>query len=246
MATVISITSGKGGAGKSSVATGLGVAYSRRKKRTVIIELDIGLRCVDIMLGMEHQIVYDLGDVMTDHCALEDAIFKSDRYEKLFYLAAPVNISIPFDLKKLAQAVQQLRRRYDVIILDSPAGLGIGLLAMEYLSDFGIIVSTPDPICIRDGSKVAALVEEGGFHNYKLVINRVSKTSIRKSSITDLDAVIDGVGAPLLGVIPEDSEYQILQSKGLMPEEGHRISNVYDAISKRIEGHYLPLIIDRL
>lgn len=246
MATVISITSGKGGAGKSSVATGVGAAYSRRGKRSVIIELDIGLRCVDIMLGMEDRVVYDLGDVTAGRCALEDAVLSCDRYENLSYLAAPVNISVPFDFEKLGEMIQQLRIRYDVVILDTPAGLGIGILVMEYLSDFGIIVSTPDPICIRDGARVAALVEEGGFHQYKLLINRVSKAALKKSSVTDLDAVVDGVGAPLLGVLPEDSEYQILQTKGMMPSPGHRVASVFDAVSRRIDGEYLPLIIDRL
>jgi septum site-determining protein MinD len=246
MATVISITSGKGGAGKSSVATGLGVAYARRRKRVVIVELDLGLRCVDIMLGMENQIVYDLGDVLSSRCELQDAIVQSDRYPGLFYLASPVDISVSIDFQLLAKQMEPLRRLYDVIILDTPAGLGMGILAMEYLSDFGIIVTTPDPVCIRDGAKVAALAEQGGFHQYKLVINRVSKAAIKKSSITDLDAVLDGVGAMLLGVIPEDSDYQILQTKGCMPEEEHRISMIYDAISRRIDGDYRSLILNRL
>ena len=246
MASIISITSGKGGAGKSTVAVGLGVAFARRNRRAVIVELDFGLRGLDLMLGMENRVVYDLGDVLEGRCAPGDAVAAAEWNPPVFYLAAPARQPARFSQEQLRECVAALAEQYDVVLLDTPAGLGISRMTVQQMADTAVIVTTPDPVCIRDGARVAGMMEESGFSRYRLLINRVSRTAVRKSSIQDLDDVIDGVGAQLIGVLPEDAGLQSGQTRGLFPEESARISLIFSAISRRLEGEYVPLTIHRL
>lgn len=246
MATVISITSGKGGAGKSFVSVGLAVAFAKLGRKAIILELDIGLRCVDIMLGVENRVVYDLGDVVSEHCTLTDAILSVEGFDCLDYIAAPANISSDFQFDRVLDCIRSLKRSYDYVIVDTPAGLGISILSVKNLSDLALIVTTPDPVCIRDGAKVATLIEQADFHNYRLIINRVSKAAMRKSAVHDLDDVIDGVGAQLLGVVPEDAEYQYCLTQGQQPDEKNVTSRVFRAIAARVEGTYIPLVVEKL
>lgn len=246
MAHIISVTSGKGGSGKSSVSVGLATSLARNGRKVIIVELDIGLRCVDIMLGLENNVVYDLGDIVSGNCSVQDAILSSERRGVLDYIAAPINISSQFDFDRVVKSLQSLKMRYDYVIVDTPAGLGLSILSVKNLADLAIIVATPDPICIRDGEKVAALMEQEGFTNYKLIINKVSRRTMRKSPIRDLDAVIDGVGAQLIGVIPEDIAFQIALSKGEWLDSKNVVNLVFEAIAARIEGKYKPLIIETI
>lgn len=246
MAHVIAITSGKGGAGKSSVTVGLATAFAAIGRKVLILELDLGLRCIDIMLGLEHQIVYDLGDVVNGSCRVRDAIVASDRRGRLDYIPAPMTISASFDFERVAMCIRSLKREYDYILVDTPAGLGLSILSVKNLADLAVIVATPDPVCIRDGEKVAVMIEQMGFSNYKLIINRVSKRSMKKSTIHDLDDVIDGVGAQLIGVVPENAEFQWALGRGSWVESKNIVNQVFSAIVQRIEGTYIPLMIETL
>lgn len=246
MAKVISVTSGKGGVGKSSVSTGIATAFALGGRKVIIVELDIGLRNVDLILGIEDRVIYDLGDIVSGRCPVEDAIVQTEQYDCLHYIAAPSSISVEFDFQKVIDCIKSLKAIYDFIIIDTPAGLGVSILSVNYLSDLAIIVATPDPTCIRGGAKVAMLAENGGFSNYRLVINRVSRAALKRSAIRDLDEVMDGVGAPLLGVIPDDSEYRFALTRGEPVDQKKKIAAIYHAIAKRIEGEYVPLVLNRL
>lgn len=246
MANVISVTSGKGGTGKSSVSVGLAVSLAEMGRKVIILELDVGLRCVDIMLGVENRVVYDLGDVISGNCSLEDTIIKTEKVGVLHYIAAPISTDAGFYFYQAFNYLESLKKAYDYIIIDTSAGLDFSLLYVRILSDLALIVTTPDTICIRDGGRVASLMEEDGFNKYRLLINRVSKEAMKKSSVQDLDDVVDGVGVQLLGVIPENSAYQYSIAKGSWPEEQNIVKSVFDAIAKRIEGNDVPLLIEKL
>ncbi len=243
MTKVISVTSGKGGVGKSSVAIGLANAFAFRKKRVLIMELDIGLRCIDLMLGVENEVVYDLGDIVCQRCNVYDAIIRKN---DISYIAAPPNISPEFSFQKVVELINKLKGEFDYIIIDTPAGLGISILSIRNLADIALIVTTPDSVCIRDAAKVALMAEESGFTNYKLIVNKVNKLNIKKAGISDLDEIIDSVGAQLIGVIPDDASYRITLNKGLPLDRKSSVADVFCAISKRIDSEYAPLIIDKL
>lgn len=247
MAQIIAITSGKGGAGKSFTSVGIASALSYLKKKVIILELDVGLRCVDVMLGIENKIVYDLGDVINNNCNISDAIVKTNVSEYFDYIPAPSNIDTNFNFDDALQCIRVLRRmNYDYIIIDTPAGVGLSLLSVKNLADLALIVTTPDITCIRDGAKVASLLESYNFQNYKLIINKVEKQSFKNSPIDNLDDVIDGVGACLLGVIPLDLQFEKSMFNGIPLSNNDKIFNIFTAIAKRIEGEYISLVIEKI
>ena len=247
MSQIIAVTSGKGGAGKSFTSVGIATALSCLKKKVIILELDVGLRCIDVMLGIENKIVYDLGDVINENCNISDAIVKTNVNDYFDYIPAPTNIDTNFDFENALQCIRVLRRmNYDYIIIDTPAGVGLSLLSIRKLSDLAIIVTTPDLTCVRDGAKVASLLESYDFKNYKLIINKVQKQSFKNSPIHNLDDVMDGVGASLLGVIPLDAQFEKCMFNGIPLSSNDKILSIFTAIAKRIEGEYVSLIIEKI
>lgn len=247
MSKIIAITSGKGGVGKSFTSVGIATALSHLNKKVIILELDVGLRCLDVMLGVENKIVYDLGDIFNQNCSISDAIIKTDISDYLDYLPAPSNIDNNFDFDNALQCIRVLARMdYDYIIIDTPAGIGFSLLSVKKLADLAIIISTPDIACIRDAAKVALLLENYSFKNYKLIINKVCRQSFKNSPINNLDDVIDSVGSCLLGVVPLANDFEKCMFNGISLSSNNKIFNIFTAISKRIEGEYSPLVIEKI
>lgn len=246
MGIVICFTSGKGGVGKSSAAVGLAVAFAARNKRTIVAELDIGLRGIDLFFGISEHITRDMGDVFAGRHRLQDVVMKIEPFACLHYLPASARVPDNFDFSKIENLVQELRTQYDVVLLDTGAGLGLSIVTCVQASDLAVIVSTADPVCMRAGAKVTMLLEEYSFCRYKMLINKVSAKMLRHSTVQNLDEVMDAVGAPLLGIVPEDERYQKDSANGILPAQDSRIAKAYNAISKRIEGEYVPLTITRL
>lgn len=249
MAKIIAVTSGKGGAGKSFTSVGIATALANLRKKVIILEFDVGLRCIDIMLGVEDKIVYDLGDIMNETCNISDAIVKTNINKYLDYISSPTNIDVDFNFDNALHCVRVLRRmKYDYIIIDTPAGVGLSLLSVKKLADLALIVTTADVTCVRDGAKVASLLESYNFTNYKLVVNKVQRPCFTDSQIKNLDDVIDFVGACLFGVIPYSSYFENCMYNGI-PLSNHKKDktlDVFTAISKRIEGKYTPLVIEKI
>ncbi len=212
--------------------------------------MDIGLRCIDIMLGVENNVVFDFSDVLCNRCNFADAIVECEQQSNLFYIPAPENLNFYYDIDKIKQYIKKLKNVFDVVIVDMPAGLigpGIGVLSQEnQLFDMILIITTPDPVCMRDSQKMVLILEESRYKNYRLIINLVEKQGLKKSKIKDLDMVIDAVGAQLIGVITYDSEYKLSLAEGKFLDQKHVFNKVFSAISKRIDGEYIPLIIDKI
>lgn len=249
MSQIIAITSGKGGAGKSFSSVGIATALSNLRKKVIILEFDVGLRCIDIMLGIENKVVYDLGDVISQKCNISQAIVKTNVNSYFDYIPAPANVDIDFDFDNALHCIRLLKRmNYDYIIIDTPAGVSLSLLSVKKLADMAIIVTTPDTTCVRDGAKVASLLEEYEFPNYKLLINKVSKKALKCSSIKNLDEVIDTVGARLIGVVPFSERFENLMFNGhtLTPDKKDKIYEVFMAIAQRINGDYVSLVIENI
>ena len=231
MARVLSVTSGKGGVGKSTLCVGLGMAYALLGKSVLMIEFDVGLRGMDLMLGISDRIVYDLGDLLEGRCNINKAI------------VAPVSMESSISIEDVNILVAGLRPHFDIIILDTPAGLGFSM-RIASTSDLALVVATPDSVCVRDGGKVVGALQKAHMNNHRLVINRVNSKLVKKQIVSDLDEVIDGVGSQLIGVLPEDQEMQVCTSKGLPLTEDTRIVRICKAIALRIEGEYIPLLVN--
>ncbi|WMJ21861.1 P-loop NTPase [Paludicola sp. MB14-C6] len=244
MAKIISVVSGKGGTGKSTVSAGLGLSLAKMQYSVLMVDLDIGLRSLDILLGLENKIVFDIGDIIENKCKMSDAITKHKTYSALCLLCAPMSITKSFTVSKVIELIDSLKKEYDYIILDLPAGLGLSVIVAEALTDLLCIVTSPDVVTLRDSRKICDVLSQNSDQECKVIINRVSKTALKTSDVKDLDEVMDMVGAPLLGVVREDQ--WIVSNLGLTnnPKKAtNEMQKTFHAIAKRITGEYVPLVV---
>lgn len=236
------ITSGKGGVGKSTVTVGLGRALAQRGRRVLLIDCDAGLRSLDRMTGTEENLVFDISDVVFGRCAPAEAIYPCGESEGLFLLPAPSSgedLIRPGVMKKL---VPLLKEYFDYVLLDSPAGVGIGFRAAACAADRAVIVCSPDPVCVRGASAVSALLGKLEVQDQRLVIDRFNGEFFSATgAYGDLDGVIDGAGVRLLGVVPEDFSMAAAFLKGRPAKGGSPGMMALSRIAGRLEGEDIPL-----
>ena len=243
MAQTILITSGKGGVGKSSSSVFIGYALARRQKRVLIVELDAGLRGLDIMLGVENKTAYNMGDILLGRCDPYDAVVVSDYQSGLSLLPAPGEHWEDLKQADLVWLVKSISVYYDYILLDSPAGFGKGFRIGISVADKAILVVTPDPICVRDGAIASRMLQKYGVSEQRLLINRVKQQYARMELLPNLDTVIDQTGVQLIGVVPDDIMVMKAGAKGVPLPPGNKAYQAYDNIGKRLLGQYCPLAV---
>lgn len=241
MSHILSIVSGKGGVGKSAVSVFLGTALAKMGKKVLLMETDIGLRGLDIMLGLENKTVFDISDVLLSRCEPSKAIVESETIPNLFLLPACASPDYRLDKQDFCVFTKNLAPYYDFIIIDSCAGFSSNFFASIAPADSAFIVVTPDPICIRDARIVADKLYQSKIPAVKLVINKVPKSFSKHSVVPNLDIIIDIVGAQLIGVIPEDTQVLRCLSNGLQLQEHTEIKIVFDNIANRVLGNYVKL-----
>lgn len=196
-ACAIAVVSGKGGTGKSTFSCGLGRALASRGKKVLLIDADAGLRCLDIMLGVSEQLLFDLGDVLCGRCDIGGAAI--DVSGGLSLLAAPLQGGINSEALRLL--IEGCRDKYDFIIIDSTAGVDSGFAAVTAAADRAFIVTSPDAVSVRDAGRVSALLDQSTPH--RLVINRHTGCTV-----DELDGIIDGACSQLIGIVPFDTRLQ--------------------------------------
>ena len=243
MAKTILITSGKGGVGKSTVCTMLGAALARQNSRVLMLETDCGLRNLDLMNGLENQVVYDLGDVLLGRCEPAKAILKCPSSQGLDLLPAAGSTRFQIPAGTLNRLIEGLKEFYDYILVDWPAGFDDIFDAVMAASDMGLVVVTPNLISVKDGAKAADLMYQAGIKEGRLLINMVPKRWKPTEALPDFDAIIDMVGLQLLGVIPVDSEMSENLNRGKMGLYSEGVE-VFDNIARRLKGKWIPLRID--
>ena len=241
MATVLMIASGKGGTGKSTVATYIATELALKNKKTLLIELDAGLRSIDVISGIQ-QAVFDIGDVLRGRCDAYKAMSPSPQTENLSIIAAPYK-SYDTDFSNFRQVTDSLYNDFDYIIIDTAAGLGNAFYAAFKSAVMGIIVVTPDIISVRDGRLVSDELYNNGITDIRLIINKFSDQTFKFSGIEDLDAVIDDVCAQLLGVVPLSRQVAVNAINGTPLLQGSQEKLIFSAISDRIMGKEIQIII---
>jgi len=236
------IASGKGGVGKSSCAVFLGHALARHGFRVLIVELDAGLRGLDLMMGVESKSSYDMGDVLRGVCDPYDAVTSSDVQRNLSLLSAPSGDWSDFQQADLVWLCNQISSYYDWILLDAPAGIGNGFRLGLDAAEQALLIVTPDPVCVREAATASRLLEreKGSLFPQRLIINRVRKAPVG-DTLPDLDAVIDQVAVQLIGVIPEEISIPLAASNGLPLPRNSKAFLPFDNIARRLEGSYRPL-----
>lgn len=239
MGKVWIVASGKGGVGKSSLSAGMAVRLASRSVRTLIVDGDIGLRSLDLMMGMQDKVLYDMADCAQRRCALDDATVKHPVCPHLHLMVGGQDAR-PSDFYKtdLRRMFKTLRKHYDVIIVDCPAGLGRGLKNAAAVADKVILVATPDDVCLRDAEKTAALLYEKTGCRAELAINRYSEKYMRKQSRPLPGALAEELDLAYLGCIPESGRvYQaMLQGKTMAECGDKKVLKALDEVLLRLEG----------
>ncbi len=240
MGQVIAVLSGKGGVGKTSICCFLGQAFARQGKKTALVELDCGLRGLDIMLGITDT-VYDLDDVLTEKIAPSEAMVSPDGQPNLALLPAPATFEAFPSLQGMGGLCQSLLAEYDVVLLDIPAGGG--MISLASLADLLLVVTTPDPVCVRDCARLREFLQERApTSTMRLLINRVKKEAFLKGVIRDLDQVIDETGIQLIGVIYESREIYLHTAQGRLLAPESEEGRIFSAIARRVGGEQVALV----
>lgn len=241
MGTTIMVTSGKGGTGKTSITAGVASCLAALGKRVLCIDLDIGLRNLDIALGLEDQAVMDFTDVMDRRCPLLTGAVEQPDIRGLHLLTAPLRLEEP-DYDRFRRMVEEAKETFDFVLLDSPAGLGEGFRLAMCAADRALLVSAAEPAALRDAQRTVAELERQ-VPEIHLVMNRVEAKLIRNLNTT-IDAAMDAAGLPLLGLVPEDNKVILAAGHGvplvLYARKG--AVQAYLNIAKRLMGRRAPLI----
>ena len=240
MGTAVMVTSGKGGTGKTSLTAGVASCLAALGRRVLCVDLDIGLRNLDLTLGMSDRALMDFTDVMEYRCPLLSAAVEQPEIRGLFLLTAPQS-SDGLDRKRFRALIEEACDYFDLVFMDSPAGLGEGFQLAMAAADRVIVVSAVDPAALRDAQRTVA--ELHALPQLHLVMNRVQPKLIRKLR-TSIDSAMDAAGLPLLGVVPEDPAVTLAAAAGvpLVLTTYKGAAPAYLNIAKRILGQRVPLL----
>jgi len=248
MGEVIVITSGKGGVGKTTTTANLGTGFALYKqKRVVMLDADIGLRNLDVVMGLENRIVYDLVDAANGICRTKQALIKDKRFENLYLLpAAQTKDKTAVSPEQMKKICEELKEDFDYVLIDCPAGIEQGFKNAIAGADRAIIVTTPEVSAVRDADRIVGLLEAAGFEEPKLIINRLRPDMIKRGDMMDVDDMIDVLAIDLLGVVPEDEKIVISTNKGepAVADETSKAGQAYRNIVRRLEGEDVPLITE--
>ncbi|MBX3060538.1 MAG: septum site-determining protein MinD, partial [Anaerolineae bacterium] len=202
---VITVTSGKGGVGKTTVTANLATALAMRGRKVVALDADIGLRNLDIVLGLENRIVYDLVDVVEGRCRLRQAMIKDKRHPELYLIpAAQTRDKSAVSPSDMVLVCNELRQEMDYIIIDSPAGIERGFRNAIAPTDQVLIVTNPEVSAVRDADRIIGLIEAEEKGPARLIVNRVKPAMVSRGDMLSIEDIIDILAIQLVGVIPED------------------------------------------
>lgn len=245
MGEAIVVTSGKGGVGKTTTSANLGTALALQGKKVCMVDTDIGLRNLDVVMGLENRIVYDLVDVAHGRCRLNQALIKDKRFEDLHLLpAAQTKDKDSVTPDNIRAIVLELKEEFEYVIIDCPAGIEQGFKNAVAGADKAIVVTTAENAAVRDADRIIGLLEQESVEAPKLVINRVKASMIKKGEMLDIDEVCSVLAIDLLGVVPDDELVIKAANSGepTVMNPASRAALAYRNIARRIMGDTVPLM----
>jgi septum site-determining protein MinD len=241
----IVVTSGKGGVGKTTTSANLGTALALLGKKVCMVDTDIGLRNLDVVMGLENRIIYDLVDVAEGRCRLPQALIKDKRFEELYLLpAAQTKDKHAVSPESVRTIILELKNDFEYVIIDCPAGIEQGFKNAVAGADKAIVVTTPENAAVRDADRIIGLLENEKIHSPKLIINRIRPNMMKKGEMLDIDEICQVLAIDLLGIVPDD-EYVIKAANAGEPtvmNPTSRAAIAYRNIARRVLGDTVPLM----
>jgi len=245
MSEVIVITSGKGGVGKTTTTANIGTGLALKGKKVVLVDTDIGLRNLDVVMGLENRIVYDLVDVVEGTCRVKQALIKDKRYDGLYLLpAAQTRDKSAVNPEQMIKLCDELRAEFDFIIVDCPAGIEQGFKNAIAGANRAIVVTTPEVSAVRDADRIIGLLEANEIRNPKLLINRVRADMVKRGDMMSIDDIVDILAIDIIGVVPDDEKIVVSTNRGepAVNDNKSLAGEAYRNITRRILGEEIPLL----
>lgn len=244
MSEVIVVTSGKGGVGKTTTSANVGTGLAAMGKRVVLIDTDIGLRNLDVVMGLENRIVYNLVDVVEGKCRVKQALIRDKRHPNLYLMpSAQTKDKTAVKPEQMIKMIEQLKTQFDYVILDCPAGIEQGFKNAIAGAERAIIVTTPEVSAIRDADRIIGLLEASEFKQIELIINRLRHEMVKRGDMMSAADVVDILSVPLIGVVPDDENVVIATNQGEPLVGNHTMAGrAFQNICYRITGHEVPFI----
>ena len=244
MSEIIVVTSGKGGVGKTTVTANIGLGLAKLNKKVVVVDTDIGLRNLDVVLGLENRIVYNLIDVIEGSCRMKQALIRDKQCDNLYLLpSAQTKDKTAITPEQMVKLTQDLAEEFDYIILDCPAGIEQGFKNAIAGADRAFVVTTPEVSAIRDADRIIGLLEASEITKTDLIVNRIRMGMVRRGDMMSIEDVTDILGIPILGAIPDDAQIVVSTNQGepivgMNPFAGQAYLN----ICRRVLGQEVPLM----
>ena len=244
MGEVIVVTSGKGGVGKTTTTANLGTGLAKLNKKVVLIDTDIGLRNLDVVMGLENRIVYNLVDVIEGNCKLKQALIRDKKYENLFLLpAAQTKDKTSVNPEQMKKLTEELKQEYDYIILDCPAGIEQGFKNAIAGADRALVVTTPEVSAVRDADRIIGLLEANEIKKTQLIVNRLRADMVKRGDMMSADDVIDILAVELIGQVPDDENIVVATNNGEpLVGDNSLAGQAYMNICRRVTGEQVPFL----
>lgn len=245
MGEVFVITSGKGGVGKTTTAANLGTGLAAAGKKVVLMDTDIGLRNLDVVMGLENRIVYDIVDVAHENCKLKQALIRDKRFENLYLLpAAQTKDKNAVTEEQMQKMCAQLKEDFDYVVIDCPAGIEQGFKNAIAGADWAIVVTNPEVSAVRDADRIIGLLEASGLNQPQLIINRVRPNMVKQGDMMDVNDMLEILAVRLLGVVPDDDSIVISTNRGepAVLDDNSKAGQAYRNIVRRVMGEEVPLM----
>ncbi len=242
---VITITSGKGGVGKTTTTANLGTSLAMQGGRVAVVDADIGLRNLDVVMGLENRIVYDLVDVVEGRARLRQALVKDKRFPELYLLpAAQTRDKDSVSSDDMVELVKQMTNDFDYVLIDSPAGIESGFRNAIAAADEVLIVTTPEVSAVRDADRVVGLVEAAEKGPARLIINRIKPRLVERGDMLSVDQVVEILAISPIGVVPEDESILTSTNRGetVVAANQSQAGQAFRNIARRIAGEDVPFM----
>lgn len=236
MSKVLLVSSGKGGTGKSMISVNLGATLAQCGFKVLLVDMDMGLRNIDVYLGMENKVVYNVMDVMSGVCRINQAVLRVNGFQSLYFIAAsPIKDERDITGLHMQVLCEKLRDIFDFIIIDAPAGIGDMIDVAAAAAETAIVVTEPDSACLRDADTTERYLRDRGIDDIRIIVNRVNLDLMNQGFLPGIDTIMDLFTGPIIGWLPEDDNIRVSTSRGvpIVMKKGTYLETAFMEIAKK-------------